>query len=106
MRFFKLSFKLLIFLLQAFLLFGACALATADFVGHDHGQLGRRGRQEDGAVQGGIDFSACEEDPETGLCCVEKEETVTTLKKDPILECTNKNTEQCTTPMPTSLSLL
>ena len=46
-------------------------------------------------VQGGINFSSCEEDPDTGLCCVEKEETVTTIKKDPILECTHKNTEQC-----------
>ena len=54
----------------------------------------RTGRQE-GEIQGGIDFSGCEEDPETGLCCVNKEETVTTLKKEPILECTHKNTEQC-----------
>jgi hypothetical protein len=46
-------------------------------------------------VSGGIDFSGCEEDPDTGLCCVDKEETVTTVKKDPILECTHKNTEQC-----------
>ena len=45
--------------------------------------------------QGGIDFSGCQEDPETGLCCVEKEETVTSLEKEPILECTHKNVEQC-----------
>merc|ERR1711863_28768 len=55
----------------------------------------RNGRQEDGAVNGGVDFSGCVEDPETGLCCVDKEETVTTLEKEPILECTHKNTEQC-----------
>ena len=59
-------------------------------------QAARRGRQnEEVAVQGGIDFSGCQEDPETGLCCVEKEETVTSLEKEPILECTHKNVEQC-----------
>jgi len=64
--------------------------------GHGHGhQEGRRGRQEGGAISGGIDFSGCEEDPETGLCCVDKEEEITTVEKDPILECTHKNTEQC-----------
>jgi len=55
----------------------------------------REGRQNDEAVQGGVDFSGCVQDADTGLCCVEKEETVTTLQKDPILECTHKNTEQC-----------
>merc|ERR1711963_730049 len=80
----------------------ACVLlaaVSADFVGHNHrsshNQASRRGRQDDGAVQGGIDFSGCQEDPETGLCCVEKEETVTSLEKEPILECTHKNVEQC-----------
>ena len=58
-------------------------------------QEGRRGRQEGGAISGGIDFSGCEEDAETGLCCVDKEETITSVEKDPILECTHKNTEQC-----------
>merc|ERR1711935_622568 len=67
-------------------------MSVEDFVGG----IPRSGRQEDdGSVQGGIDFSGCQEDPETGLCCVEKEEQVTTLKKDPILECVHKNTEQC-----------
>merc|ERR1711976_404282 len=70
-------------------------LSAADFVGLDAEQLARAGRQDDGAIQGGIDFSGCTEDPETGLCCVEKEEEVTTLKKEPILECTHKNVEQC-----------
>merc|ERR1711881_14327 len=74
---------------------GLFALVTSDFVGHNHNnQLARRGRQEE-AVQGGIDFSGCVEDGETGLCCVEKEETVTSLEKEPILECTHKNVEQC-----------
>merc|ERR1712227_930406 len=70
-------------------------LSAADFVGLDAEQLAGAGRQDDGAVQGGIDFSGCTEDAETGLCCVEKEEEVTTLKKEPILECTHKNVEQC-----------
>merc|ERR1719291_1634241 len=48
---------------------------------------------EDGG--NGVDFSGCEEDPETGFCCVEKTECVASLKKDPILECTHKNVEQC-----------
>ena len=70
--------------------------ATADFVGLDATQLARAGRQqEEEGVQGGFDFSGCVEDPETGLCCVEKEEEITTLKKEPILECTHKNVEQC-----------
>ena len=49
----------------------------------------RQGRQDDGEAPpvGGVDFSGCVDDPETGLCCVEKEETVKTLQKDPILEC-------------------
>jgi len=74
------------------------SVCRADFIGHSdhsHGQQARDGRQEDGEVSGGVDFSGCVEDPETGLCCVDKEETVTTLEKEPILECTHKNTEQC-----------
>ena len=67
------------------------ALASGDRVGHHQ----RRGRQEGGAVQGGIDFSGCVEDASTGLCCVEKEEEVTSIEKEPILECTHKNVEQC-----------
>ena len=61
----------------------------------------RRSRQFDGGaganggVTGGIDFSGCQTDPDTGLCCVEKEETVTSIQKDPILECTHKNVEKC-----------
>merc|ERR1711962_1907913 len=77
---------------------GLLSLALSDFVGHNHGggggQLVRQGRQED-TVPGGVDFSSCVQDRETGFCCVEKEETVTSLEKEPILECTHKNVEQC-----------
>ena len=80
----------------ASLLLSLALSATADFVGLDATQLARAGRQqEEEGVQGGFDFSGCVEDPETGLCCVEKEEEITTLKKEPILECTHKNVEQC-----------
>merc|ERR1711971_522636 len=89
----------------ATLLLASVALVSSDFIGgtghvHDHqveeNGLARVGRQEDGgAVQGGVDFSGCQTDPETGLCCVEREETVTSIEKEPILECTHKNTEQC-----------
>merc|ERR1712066_675112 len=79
------------------------SLASADLVrpGRRGRRLGRRqrqGRQEDAAaeaIQGGVDFSGCVDDEETGLCCVEKEETITTLQKDPILEGTHKNVEKC-----------
>jgi len=81
-------------------------LVVSDFVGgHSHSsrgrsgrQFGRQGRQQGGqaaAAPTGIDFSACVNDPETGLCCVDKLEEVTSLEKEPILECTHKNTEQC-----------
>eukprot|EP00095_Tigriopus_kingsejongensis_P000848 snap_masked-scaffold546_size140615-processed-gene-0.15 protein:Tk00848 transcript:snap_masked-scaffold546_size140615-processed-gene-0.15-mRNA-1 annotation:"hypothetical protein" len=66
------------------------ALATADRIN----PFDRQGRQ--GGGQGsGVDFSNCQNDPETGFCCVESEEIVQTLKKDPILECTHKNIEKC-----------
>merc|ERR1712215_348219 len=62
-------------------------------------QRARTGRQDNSAVTGGVDFSGCVTDPETGLCCVDKEETVTSLEKEPILECTHKNTEKCYNPV-------
>ena len=68
-------------------------VATADKF-FPSGGLARSGRQDSGSA-GGVDFSACVNDPETGFCCVETEETVKTLKKDPILECTHKNVEKC-----------
>ena len=82
------------------------AAANADLGAHGHGHnhnhahgnglsLPRSGRQESGAITGGIDFTGCETDPETGFCCIEKDETVTSLQKDPILECTHKNVEKC-----------
>jgi len=85
----------------SWLVLGAAVLvyspAAADLIGHSQ-QRGRNSRQQqqsNTAVQGGIDFSGCQQDAETGLCCVEKEETVTSLEKEPILECTHKNVEQC-----------
>ena len=60
--------------------------------GRPTSQRSRRGKQIDPS---GVDFTGCQEDPDTGLCCVEKIEQVTTLQKDPILECTHKNVEQC-----------
>ena len=44
---------------------------------------------------GQVNFDGCKVDQESGLCCVLKEDEITTLEKDPILECTHKNTEQC-----------
>lgn len=70
-------------------LLGWLAIANCDKIG-----LSRDGRQAE-EVARGVDFSGCQNDPDTGLCCVEKEETVTTLQKDPILECTHKEVEKC-----------
>ena len=92
----------IILLFQAFILLAFLCVVSADGPGGDHShqhdpdhaQLARVGRQ-DAAVQGGVDFSGCVTDPDSGLCCVDKEETVTSLEKEPILECTHKNTEQC-----------
>ena len=90
---------------QIALLLAIFALTSGDLIRHGrHGrQLGgrrqRQGRQEAkesvAKIQGGVDFSGCVDDEETGLCCVEKEETITTVQKDPILECTHKNVEKC-----------
>jgi len=57
-------------------------------------QEARKGKQFN-VDAGGIDFTGCSTNPETGLCCIEKTESVSSLKKEPILECTHKNTEQC-----------
>jgi hypothetical protein len=84
------------------LLLALVSLATADLIrqgrrGNRRQQRQRQARQEESevAVTGGVDFTGCVDDPETGLCCVEKEETIKTLQKDPILECTHKNVEKC-----------
>ncbi|CAB4054162.1 unnamed protein product [Lepeophtheirus salmonis] len=58
-------------------------------------QPSRQGRQGNSLVSGAVDFSGCQNDPETGLCCVEKQETIQSIQKDPILECTHKNVEKC-----------
>merc|ERR1711935_953188 len=92
---------------QIALLLAIFALASGDLVrqgrrGRRLGgrrQQGRQGRQEAeesaAEIQGGVDFSGCVENEETGLCCAEKEETIKTIQKDPILECTHKNIEKC-----------
>merc|ERR1712106_382666 len=78
-------------ILSLFILIGG---ASADFFRGSASQLSRRGRQEN-SIPGGVDFSNCVTDQDTGLCCVDKLSEVTTLEKEPILECIHKNTEQC-----------
>merc|ERR1712223_775924 len=89
---------------QIAILLALFSLATADLVrsGRRGGRrLGRRrqGRQDvaeaPAEIPGGVNFDGCVDDEETGLWCVEKEETITTVQKDPILECTHKNVEKC-----------
>jgi len=63
--------------------------------GRNLSQRQRQSRQDSAIIQGGVDFSGCVNDRESGLCCVEKEETVTSIEKEPILECTHKNVEKC-----------
>ena len=46
------------------------------------------------ATPGGVDFSQATRQPD-GRLCVIKEESVETLSKDPILECTHKDVEKC-----------
>ena len=46
------------------------------------------------SVPGGVDFSQATRTAD-GRLCVIKDETVETLSKDPILECTHKNVEKC-----------
>jgi len=70
-------------------------LKANKLVGHNGPVEHRKGRQNALDVPRGVDFTGCVADPETGLCCVEKEEVVKSLKKDPILECTHKNVEKC-----------
>ena len=53
-----------------------------------------RQRQSAAATPGGVDFSQATRQPD-GRLCVIKEESVETLSKDPILECTHKNVEKC-----------
>ena len=72
---------------QIALLLAIFALASGDLVrqGRRGRRLGgrrqRQGRQEAAEIQGGVDFSGCVDDEETGLCCVEKEETIKTIQK-------------------------
>ncbi|XP_040565820.1 uncharacterized protein [Lepeophtheirus salmonis] len=67
---------------------------SGDHIGHStHGI--RTSRQAGAIATPSVDFSGCSTDPDTGLCCVVKEETIKTLKKDPVLDCTHKNVEKC-----------
>jgi hypothetical protein len=51
-------------------------------------------RDNSQSVQGGVDFSQATR-TEDGRLCVIKEESVETLSKDPILQCTHKQMEKC-----------
>jgi len=66
-------------------------IGLADFAAHSR----RRGGRQSNEIQGGIDFTGCVNDPATGFCCIEKDEEITIMQKDPILECTHKNVEKC-----------
>merc|ERR1712106_563611 len=70
------------------------SLSSASLQVQGRNQLDRGGRQVNNDAAG-VDFTGCETDPDTGFCCVEKEETVSSLEKEPILECTHKDVEQC-----------
>ena len=59
-----------------------------------NGNEGEETVRDELAIPGGVDFSNCEPQDD-GLCCVVKEEEVKGIEKEPILECTHKNTEQC-----------
>jgi len=85
--------------MRAYCLLFVFGVTAADIIrsGSRRSSFGRRfrqGRQDDGPAIG-VDFSNCVTDPDTGFCCVDKVSEVTSLQKDPILECTHKNTEQC-----------
>ena len=76
---------------QIALLLAIFALASGDLVRHGRrgrrlgGRRQRQGRQEAeesaAEIQGGVDFTDCTNDEETGLCCIEKEETIKTIQK-------------------------
>merc|ERR1711892_1357006 len=70
------------------------SLSSASLQVQGRNQLDRGGRQVN-TDAAGVDFTGCGTDPDTGFCCVEKEETVSSLEKEPILECTHKDVEQC-----------
>jgi hypothetical protein len=84
------------------------SLAAGDLIRGGHGRRGRHGRQRQRAGRAGqgasdaaspavgVDFTGCTPDPEKpNLCCVEKDETVTSIEKEPQLECTHKTVEKC-----------
>ena len=57
-------------LFQVFLIAGILSACAADRL--ENSPQARGGRQDDSVISGGIDFSGCVTDPDTGLCCVDK----------------------------------
>ena len=57
-------------------------------------RIPRQGATVPQSFPGGVDFSQATR-TEDGRLCVIKEESVETVSKDPILECTHKNVEKC-----------
>jgi len=55
----------------------------------------RQYRQGRAISPAGVDFSNAIFDEESGKRCVIKEESISTLEKNPVLECKHKETEQC-----------
>jgi len=64
--------------------------SKTDFTGVSN----RKRSEKSFPVPGGIDFSKASR-TEDGRLCIIKEESIETLSKDPILECTHKDVEQC-----------
>lgn len=83
------------FSFQILLIFVFAGFVSTDKISLNGSQDQRAVHQSTLGAPDGVDFTGCVNDPETGLCCVEKDESVKTLKKDPILECTHKNVEKC-----------
>merc|ERR1711976_168626 len=95
----------IIIMRNCMLLLVTFGMSTGDIIRPSSRRFNRRfrhGRQQED-LAAGVDFSNCVTDPDTGFCCVDKLSEVTSLQKDPILECTHKNTEQCHDKVLTSL---
>lgn len=68
--------------------------ATTARSGKSKVRIPRQGASVPQSVPGGVDFTQATR-TEDGRLCVIKEESVETVSKDPILECTHKNVEKC-----------
>ena len=96
MKCYKILTELCLYIFQIEWNFLFQLITVALCAGVSSADLAREGRQKgDTKVQGGIDFTGCQNDPKTGFCCIEKDEEITSLQKDPILECKHKNIEKC-----------